>query len=110
MRHFFPILLFLYASSLFALDHSQCTTCHAQGIKDNQAIMATIRPTLPQLCINCHQERMAMGEHVINVRPITAQPSSLPLVNGMVSCTTCHDPHKNARGFLKKNTFVFGLR
>ncbi len=87
------ILLFLCAAPLAAQDHSQCSSCHTQGVSDDTAVMATIRPALPQLCINCHRERVAAGEHIINVRPVTAHPTSLPLLNGEVSCTSCHDPH-----------------
>ena len=93
MRQLLFILLFSAAAPLAAQDHSQCTNCHTQGVSDNQAIMATIRPALPQLCINCHQARLDQGEHAINLTPVTATPKSLPLLKGRVSCTTCHDPH-----------------
>lgn len=93
MRYLLPFLLFVMSSSPFAQDHSLCVNCHAQGVVEDQAVMARIRPALPQLCINCHQDRVAQGEHIINVKPVTAHPSTLPLLNGMVSCTTCHDPH-----------------
>lgn len=103
MRQLLFILLFGAAASLQAQDHGQCTNCHAQGVIDDQAVMATIRPALPELCINCHQARLDQGEHVINIRPVTARPSTLPLLNGMVSCTTCHDPHAKGPAQLRLN-------
>ena len=93
MRHLLAILLLACSTSLLAQDHSQCTNCHTQGVSNDTAMMATISPALPQLCINCHQERKLVGEHIINVKPVSAQPKTLPLLNGEVSCTTCHDPH-----------------
>ena len=93
MRYLPFILLYALATNTFAQGHSQCTACHSQGVSDDTAVMATIRPELPQLCIDCHQDRVAAGEHIINVTPVTAHPASLPLVNGRVSCTSCHDPH-----------------
>ena len=93
MRQLFFILLISCAAPLFAQGHGQCTDCHAQGVSDNRAVMATIRPALPQLCINCHQARLDQGEHAINLKPVTATPKSLPLLKGRVRCTTCHDPH-----------------
>ncbi len=93
MRYLFFILLCGLSMSPFAQGHGQCTSCHTQGITDDTAVMASIRHTLPGLCINCHSDRVTAGEHIINVAPLAAHPISLPLVNGMVSCTTCHDPH-----------------
>ncbi len=93
MRYLVSILLLACSGPLFAQDHSQCTNCHAQGVSNDSAVMATIRPTLPQLCINCHQQRKLVGEHIINIKPVNAIPKSLPLLNGEVSCTSCHDPH-----------------
>ena len=49
-------------------DHSQCTSCHLPG-----GGPALLQP-LPFLCITCHVERMAKGEHVINVTHERAFP------------------------------------
>ncbi len=103
MHHLFSILLLSVAAPLYAQGHGQCTDCHAQGSVNDQAVMATVHPALPQLCIDCHQARLDQGEHVVNIKPVTAQPRSLPLLEGRVSCTTCHDPHGKTPAQLRLN-------
>jgi len=93
IRHLLCTLSLMMSASLCAQDHSECSSCHTRGINDPQAGVATLRTALPQLCIDCHQGRIAAGEHRINIQPISAHPATLPLLEGRVSCSSCHDPH-----------------
>jgi len=78
-----------------ATGHKQCTTCHPQ-----HGAVDLLQP-LPALCITCHKERVEEGEHIINIAPKTAPPAELSLLNNVISCTTCHDPHATKPGQLR---------
>lgn len=86
-------LLLAATPPLLAQGHRECRDCHIQGGTEGTAMATPLRHALPQLCIECHQEQGAAGEHRINLRPISAHPTTLPLLDGQVSCTSCHDPH-----------------
>lgn len=95
MRKYFFLLLTTIPLAANAA-HETCSDCHVDT--DPQSTSATLRVSAPQLCLQCHPDRVAPGEHVINVVPKNPVPASLPLVNGEVSCTTCHDAHLNTAG------------
>ena len=89
------MLVSLFLAQEAGADHNQCTSCH---ILDTDP--ALLQP-LPDLCINCHANRVGVGEHVIDVPPTASQAPELPLLNGLVSCTTCHDYHATTPGQLR---------
>jgi predicted CXXCH cytochrome family protein len=71
-----------------AADHS-CANCHRSATPSTDDL---IQP-LSGLCADCHPERIAAGEHVVDVdahNPTT----TLPLQAGKLTCITCHDPHQ----------------
>jgi predicted CXXCH cytochrome family protein len=71
-----------------AADHS-CADCHRSATPSADDL---IQP-LSGLCADCHVERIAAGEHVVDVdahNPTT----TLPLQAGKLTCITCHDPHQ----------------
>ncbi len=70
--------------------HEQCITCHLDPDPVEGSVELAGR--LPGLCIYCHTERVGRGEHTINVIP-RQSTGDLPLVNGRLGCTSCHDPH-----------------
>ena len=73
-----------------------CATCHQmEGSKPALAL----RKSMPDLCLECHTDRVAPAEHRIDIAP-PAISKDLPLINGKLSCITCHDPHKNTYGAL----------
>ena len=76
--------------------HEQCADCHVNANPTPSS--AALAIAVPQLCLQCHPDRVAPGEHRIDVTPKMVVPASLPLVNGQVSCTTCHDAHLNTPG------------
>ena len=73
-----------------------CSNCHTSVLPQSAA---TLRKAVPALCLDCHAGRIGGGEHRIGVSP--KQPeTALPLQQGAVSCTTCHDMHQNTNGNL----------
>ena len=79
--------------------HETCTYCHinAQPDANNSQLLAT----LPGLCMGCHPDRVGNAEHLINVTVAVPPSVALPLLNGQVSCTTCHDPHSAMPSLLR---------
>ncbi len=73
-----------------------CSTCHVlQGGKPTPALAKK----LPDLCLDCHPDRVAPQEHPVDVAP-SSQPKNLPLADGKMTCVTCHNPHQNPYGSL----------
>lgn len=94
MGKYIALLGIVFLTSAHAAeDHSQCINCHVSGVNNFEQANAPLIQNLPQLCIACHQQRIDDGEHIINVVPRLAIPHQLPLVDGQVSCTSCHDAH-----------------
>jgi predicted CXXCH cytochrome family protein len=67
--------------------HDPCATCHVTETDP------ALKEPEPGLCIGCHQERAAQGEHVIDVPLSSGQTTTLPLRTGLMTCITCHDEH-----------------
>jgi predicted CXXCH cytochrome family protein len=75
-----------------------CGACHTAAAP--AAGNAALRKTLSDLCTDCHRDRMPPNEHRVDIVP--AMPvKDLPLADGgMMTCFTCHDPHRNPYGGL----------
>ena len=80
--------MLFFCANASAADHA-CTNCHSST---TPAASDLIKP-LSALCADCHAERIAAGEHVVDI-PVTAANNTLPLHSGMMTCATCHDPHQ----------------
>lgn len=81
--------------------HDKCTLCHAHV--SPVAGSADLITTLPALCINCHPDRVGKSEHRIGIKPTSSMTASLPLLNGLITCTTCHDPHGESAALIRFN-------
>jgi len=69
-----------------------CTTCHLSHQQGQGAVL--LKMPVSELCLECHQDRKSPAEHKIDVVP-SMPVEGLPLTAGKITCTTCHDPHKN---------------
>lgn len=69
---------------------ADCSLCHPLGDGGGGAL----RKPISELCRECHPARTVPSEHKIDVVPSVIVPE-LPLKNGKMTCTTCHDPHSN---------------
>jgi len=70
-----------FTRSAHALNSVSCTDCHS-------AHQPAVKPRLlkaaqPQLCYRCHQ----------SVRPDFSRPTHHRVNEGLVDCTSCHNPH-----------------
>lgn len=73
-----------------------CATCH---LPTGTAKAGELKKKLSSLCLDCHQDRKAPAEHTVDFVP-AREVKGLPLTNGMITCFTCHNPHKNLHGNL----------
>ncbi len=71
-----------------------CSLCHLDIQKGPE-----LKKPVSVLCIGCHQDRQAPNEHIVDVVP-SMKVKTLPLSGGKITCTTCHDPHRNTYGKL----------
>jgi predicted CXXCH cytochrome family protein len=69
-----------------------CSLCHTDA-------GPSLRKKPSELCLDCHQERKPPAEHKVDIVP-PMDPGGLPLTDGRITCTTCHDPHRNPFGSL----------
>lgn len=88
LRHGILLAGLCLCYAALAADHT-CANCHRSTTPNADDL---IQP-LSGLCADCHPERIAAGEHVVDVdahNPTT----TLPLQDGKLTCITCHDPHQ----------------
>jgi len=75
---------------------ADCSTCHlVTGTRRG----GELKKKLSALCLDCHPDRTAPAEHKVDTVP-AGEVKGLPLTNGMITCFTCHDPHRNPYGGL----------
>ncbi|MDH4161477.1 MAG: cytochrome c3 family protein [Nitrospirota bacterium] len=68
-----------------------CSTCH---IMEGARRTDSVKKQGSALCLDCHPDRIAPQEHKVDIVP-TMQVKGLPLLDGKMTCLTCHDPHSN---------------
>jgi len=100
-----PVLisLILWAFSTNGMAaHGNCRYCHinATPIVGN----ADLVTALPDLCVGCHPDRVGNKEHIIDIFPRPGMTPALPLTNGKIGCTTCHDTHSDVQTSLRMQT------
>ncbi|MCK4911826.1 MAG: cytochrome c3 family protein [Thermodesulfovibrionales bacterium] len=71
--------------------HTICSACHAFSQETGRAGLQN-NVTPDELCTGCHSDRAKAGEHRVGM-PLSGVSSTLPLVDGLVACITCHEPH-----------------
>ncbi len=73
-----------------------CSICHVAAGSHKAS---ELKKKLSALCLDCHSNRKAPAEHLVDIVPSMAV-KGLPLTDGMITCFTCHDPHRNPYGSL----------
>ncbi len=73
-----------------------CRSCHTSlGLKTG----GMVKP-VTEICVGCHNIAVYQS-HPVDIKPSFAMPAGLPLSEeGMMTCATCHDPHKTYRNVL----------
>ena len=79
----------------------ECVLCHVGDPRKNKENLALVAPE-KELCMDCHSDLEETLSHPIGVFPGRAViPPDMPLADGKLTCSTCHDihmPYKNAFG------------
>lgn len=90
--------------------HEACNNCHIDSSPNRDAAnTALLFPPL-ELCLNCHKDRNGNRDHALGLEPSSDGMSvDLPLVDGLISCTTCHDSHTKTPGLLRLPSETFCL-
>ena len=106
MQHILAIVFILLILGLFSISgmaaHENCIDCHITTAPTvGNAGLVT---PLPDLCMGCHPDRAGDKEHVIDVFPKPNMSHALPLINGKISCNTCHDIHSGLPSSLRMQT------
>ncbi|TAN42813.1 MAG: hypothetical protein EPN22_11390 [Nitrospirae bacterium] len=89
MKIFFAFLsLLVFPVLSLAIRSNDCNICH----EPHQGFI--IKRDVTELCRDCHKERVAAGEHRVDMEPKMEVPKALPLKkDGKITCITCHDSH-----------------
>jgi hypothetical protein len=91
--------------SIHSFPENECMNCHIDYRKDPRSLNAPI--TL--LCKKCHEDITGTSSHPSDIYPVSTRiPPDLPLHNGMVTCNTCHNIHRER--FLTSGEKTYFLR
>ena len=88
MKNILILVIALLVSSISYAEHT-CTDCHNSDTPGT----TDLNKPLSMLCAKCHQERIAAGEHQVDIPATFIESNTLPQQNGKMTCITCHDPH-----------------
>ena len=83
---------------------NQCTTCHL----DQDKLRGELKPDVTKACATCHPGAIGYASHPTDIEPRMHLPPDMILVNGKMTCVTCHVMHKVEDG--KKNRDRYHLR
>jgi len=72
-----------------------CTTCH-QVMEKVSVKFQLAKSTEPEVCFQCHKD----------VRAKMVNSSHMPLLNGSITCSSCHNPHGSATDGLLREASV----
>ncbi|NOY24822.1 MAG: hypothetical protein GXP62_03025 [Oligoflexia bacterium] len=83
-----------------------CIDCHGMHDAPTLPKAATVANVGPQLCLDCHTTDAT--KHRIDVKAshplgntVTTTHEGLPLRDGRIACTTCHDPHSSGSELIR---------
>lgn len=98
-------------------DEKMCGFCHSSDPKKaKDVIKETIKRDIIELCDFCHGT--AEGGHFLEVNPFADKtirkefPVSLPVIDGAITCITCHNAHGNTGTMyiLRPDYIAFALK
>ncbi len=72
-----------------------CTTCH-QVMEKVSVKFQLAKATEPEVCFQCHKD----------IRAKMVNSSHMPLLNGSMTCSSCHNPHGSATDGLLREASV----
>ena len=67
----------------------KCGLCHINVNEDARVLF----PLDSRACKTCHKSSEETQSHPVDISPAASIPPDLPLVEGKLSCVTCHFVH-----------------
>ncbi|MBI5639649.1 MAG: cytochrome c3 family protein [Nitrospirae bacterium] len=111
MKKLLLIIIFLAISALIAytvrdnphsFSEEECSRCHVDAVNFPQEMIAPIT----QLCLPCHKKTTQRSSHPVDIAPeMVRVPADLPLINGMITCNTCHNIHESRLNAFGEKTY-----
>ena len=105
-------LLFIVAGSLVyglsgqphEFSENECSNCHF----DTENNPSNLKPSIAIACNTCHPQLEVKKSHPSEIYPTMAIPKDMPLIEGKLTCTTCHylHPKDNMKFFSKKHFYL----
>lgn len=68
---------------------SECILCHLDIGKD----AGSLKPISSSICLSCHKDMLQILSHPMDIFPDISVPEDMPLLDGKMSCITCHVAH-----------------
>lgn len=111
-RKWLIVILFFTcaAAAVYALSGRQhefaereCSLCHYDVEKEP----GDIKPTVTLACNACHLKVKQKRSHPTDIYPVISIPADMPLVDGRLTCITCHYTHPEENvNFPEDNHFL----
>jgi predicted CXXCH cytochrome family protein len=81
----------------------ECSICHV----DEKSAPMNLNPGITSGCETCHSELKKTQSHPTDMYPSLSIPKDLPLIEGRLTCITCHYVHPAEKNlFIKKHYFL----
>jgi predicted CXXCH cytochrome family protein len=81
----------------------ECSICHF----DEKKAPMNLKPDITFGCETCHSELREPKSHPTDIYPTLSIPKDMPLIEGKLTCITCHYVHPQERNlFIKKHYFL----
>jgi len=81
----------------------ECSICHF----DEKKAPMNLNPDITSGCETCHSELREVQSHPTDIYPTLSIPKDMPLIEGRLTCITCHYVHPKEKNLsIKKHYFL----
>jgi predicted CXXCH cytochrome family protein len=97
-------IIVVYAIFDYPHDFSreECLLCHVDYEQDP----AMLTMPVSDICRRCHDQINSKSSHPVDIYPSTTTvPPDLPLRNGKITCSTCHNIHKESSNIFGEKSY-----
>ncbi len=97
-------LVFAVSGKPHEFPESECNLCHIDTEKSPESIY----PDVTRSCGKCHSTREQVQSHPTDMYPSLLIPEDMLLIDGRLTCVTCHyvHPDKKRQKFLERDFFL----
>ena len=100
----FTALVFAFSGPSHEFSEGQCYHCHI----DPENNPVSFQPSVSTACNACHLRLEKKKSHPSDIYPSMTVPADMPLVDGKLTCITCHfaHPKENFQFYSKKHYYL----